>query len=114
MSLARNRSAPCGHAAVTQLAEDAHVLELDLLARGARPLVDDGQPLEARFGKEHGASFLTQLALAESGVAVDVRGDRGLRVVDMQRPDPVGADDLDAAVERLGQALRGADVEPAG
>ena len=68
-------------------------------ARASAVLVRPGrlhharQPVEARLGEEHRAAVGAELALAEVGVAVAVRAQRRLAVVEVQRADPVVADD---------------------
>ena len=65
-----------------------------------------GRPVEARLGEEHRAALRAELALADVGVAVAVGPQRRLAVVEVQRAEPVEADEGDAVVERRRQRPR--------
>ena len=84
------------------------------VAGRAGALEDARQTVEARLGQKRRAALHAQLALAERGVAVAVRAERGDRVVDVQRAQPVEPDHAVELVEHLAQALGGADVVAAG
>src|SRR4051812_1516131 len=114
VSGARGRAPPLGESALAQI-----LGELDLLDAGpalVRPgcLHDARQPVEARLGEEHRAAAGAELALRDVGVAVAVRAERRLGVVEVKRSDALDADELDALVEHAAERLGGADLEAGG
>ena len=68
------------------------------------------EALEARLRQEGHAALVAELALADVRVAVAVGAERRLRVVQVQRAEPVEADDGVGALERVLQARHRADV----
>src|SRR3954470_17099015 len=109
---ARRGAPPPGEPALAQVLGERDLLGARPALVGPRRLHDARQPVEARLGQEHGAAVGAELALRDVGVAVAVRAERRLRVVEVQRPDALDPDELDALVEDRAERVGGADLEP--
>src|SRR3954447_506760 len=106
----RGLSLPRPDAVPAQLLHLVEVLLDDALPGDARALEDPRQAVEAGLGDEHRAALRAELARAERGVAVDVGAQPGLGVVDVQRAEPITADDAVDLVDDVRQRLARAHV----
>src|SRR3954471_16971316 len=111
---ARRGAPPPGEPALAQVLGELDLLGARPALVGPRRLHDARQPVEARLGQEHRAAVRAELALRDVGVAVAVRTERGLRVVEVQGPDALDADELHALVEDRPERLGRADLEAGG
>src|SRR4051794_22937997 len=111
---ARRGAPPPGEPALAQVLGELDLLGARPALVGPRRLHDARQPVEARLGQEHGAAVGAELALRDVGVAVAVGAERRLRVVEVQRPDALDPDELDALVEHRAERLLGPDLEARG
>src|SRR3954452_13841439 len=109
---ARRGAPPPGEAALAQVLGELDLLGARTALVGPRRLHDARQPVEARLGQEHRAAVGAQLALGHVGVAVAVGAERRLAVVEVQRPDALDPDEVDALVEDRAERLGGANLEP--
>src|SRR3954447_165101 len=108
---APRRAAALRKPALAQVIGELHLLGRRAALVRARRLHDARQPVEARLGQEHRAAVGPELALGDVGMAVAVGAERRLRVVEVQRPDPLDADELDALVEDRAERVGRADLE---
>ena len=99
-------SAASGDAALAQLERKRDFRPRRTLAILAGRLEDARQLRPARRRQERRAAVLAELAVADVGVAVAVRAERGLRVVEMQRAD--------TSATELARALAQHAAHPAG
>src|SRR3954453_21817634 len=104
---ARRGAPPPGEPALAQVLGELDLLGARPALVGPRRLHDARQPVEARLGQEHRAGGRAAPALPGVGVAGAAGAEGRPRVVEVQRPDALDPDELDALVEDRAERVGG-------